>query len=632
MGLDGLQRAVLDDFSAGAELNVAPHLIDPRGLGGCAEGLYNDDGSVYLRGGSKWKSSPTFGVFAAQWGQVQWGQFQWSSELPPPFGTSIRSAWDGWFAVGHRTLLRTPISNGVLDPADDATPIDLGGYGTMVPHVNRLVNGLLFIAGGQIYAGSLQAADPTPAGTVTVVRGAKGVVGVGTTWTTAGIDAGMLFRTGTEERVYVVATVDDDTHLTLTEAYEGTPSTVAASQAFTLKRLETASKPYRSAMVYGSIAERLIVIEENAIIRFSERSKPHSFIDTDFHQLDDGVEIITVEALGTDLVVFTTQGYWLIRNMAFNLTDALGALQQREDHPNRELVCWGGQGITDYRGALVVPALDGIMLVDGISQPVPISKGIEPRYRRHVDLGHRPGKAEVYRDHYLLPITDVAGKWQDTLVCRLDRPVKTRSQTLFPWSWHEGAGAQTAFYVERVPRAEGSRPELLGGDLQAGRVLDCSDYFSPAVATKFDHDGSERMLELVTRDLPTGPAESINRVRRVRLIGELEADEGDTPTISMWIRADVDDGDARWGEVIWGDFQWADGAETQFVLLGDVATEADLDGGRGGKDFFSNVRTRYARVRLRSSGPIAKLTIRSLEVWSAAGGRVRHSKVEKVAA
>lgn len=59
------------------------------------------------------------------------------------------------------------------------------------------------------------------AGTVTVTNGSKSVVGVGTTWASQIKDGDIFFVTTNKNDFYEVATVVDDTHLTLHDAFNG---------------------------------------------------------------------------------------------------------------------------------------------------------------------------------------------------------------------------------------------------------------------------------------------------------------------------------------------------------------------------------------------------------------------------
>lgn len=792
-----LAEQLQDDFSVGMQTDVARHLIDSRGSLLISNGLLDDDGSIYLRGGSEARSNRRF-------------------------GTGLTFVWDGWLRPGRRTLIASADDFGVLD-SDDATPINLGGAGLTLPLPGRLIDELLFLPGGTIYGGSRKIANYTT-GNVDLVNGSAAIVGHSTAFL-ANVDAGMLFRHGAE-RVYVVDSVQDDTHLTLADVYSGATD---AAEAYTLKPLEAATAPYVTASIYGVAGGRLLWARDNNTIAFSRALRnggPHSALSTDNWQLDDGIQILGIEGLDNDAIIFTTQGYRVIRNITLELTDALGALQQRLETPNRDLNLWGAAGVASYRGALVVPAMDGVYLVDSVSAPVSIGDGIEARYRDHVELGNRPGGAAVYNDHYVLPILSATGTTvEDTLFCRLDRPTESRKRRYWPWTIGAGAGCGSSCYAVRAPTAGGDQPRLLGaerrseagaillddfssdtltsglwnyifgdgllavsgghlsgtamagisfitrsvdrpegdfgatvkfhvgdgstdlpqvligkavggdvlygfvtvdspligvygydaspsilssavisaladdtdywlrmrvegnlvtvelwstdpvlggtptesraytltgadatlwgadveGDVGIGfraqstdsyideafldrigaRVLDCSTFFNREVdiAHKYDHDGSIRDLELVTRAYATGDAKSLNRVRKARLIYELFADEGDLPTLLMSIspgRSEPEDV-PLWDEVDWDEFDWGDADDATWLLLDGFAQPDD---GRNGHDWYSAERMRYATLRLKSSGPIARLALRSLEVFTAVSGRNRHTRVE----
>lgn len=788
----GLSQQRQDDFAVGMQTDVARHLIDARGSLLIRNGLLDDDGSIYLRGGSKAKSNRRF-------------------------GTGLRGIWDGQMLPGQRTFFYSNEDYGVLD-ADDATPVNLGGSGRALPAPARFLHNLLFLPNGDLYGGSRKAADYSTS-TVALTNGSASVVGTGTSWT-ANVDAGMIFRHGSGERVYVVQQVVDNTHLTLADAYEGS---TASGQAYTLKRLETASSPYPSALIYGIAGQRLLYAKSDSVVAWSARQKPHSLTATDNWELGDGLKILGIEGLGNDAIIFTTQGYRIIRNIVLDLTDALGALQQRLDTPNKDLVLWGPAGVANYRGALVVPAMDGIHLVDTTSNPVPIHAGIQERYFEYLSLGHRPGGATVFDNHYLLPVLTATGDWVDTLVCRLDRPAKSRSRTYWPWTVGDGAGMKCSAFAVRPATDSGAGPYLLGaerresneillddfavdtisngvwkyiygtglqvtgghlighsgtpavitrsvdkpeadfggtvklhidnsgtpitvffgksiagvvlsgyvtigdvsptfgvyrtsvsssmllfqapsvvppansdvwlrvrfegdlvtvevwttdpalggspgsstsytltgsdaatfgagvsGDVGIGflsasstgnyvdearmlrlgaRVLDCSRFFDPDEDVKYDHDGSIRDFEWVTRAYATGDGNSLNRVRRARLLYEMFNAVGDLPHLQLSISPGrTDSGNLPlWDEVNWDEFDWAESDDATWLLLDGFALPDD---GRNGHDWLTGERMRYATFRLRSSGPIARLAIRSFEVFTAVGGRNRQTRVE----
>jgi hypothetical protein len=174
---------------------VGPEQIDPRGVYDQIDGLYEADGAAFARGG-------TSGITDA---------------LSTPASNPTPWVFDGYFDAGERTVFASDDDFYVVD-SDGHTPINLGSDGMLVPKPSALIESMLFIGGGYIYGGSRKTANYTT-GTVTFTNGSKTVTGSGTTWNTL-VDAGMLIQRG-NERVYVVASVDSTTQLTLRDAYEG---------------------------------------------------------------------------------------------------------------------------------------------------------------------------------------------------------------------------------------------------------------------------------------------------------------------------------------------------------------------------------------------------------------------------
>lgn len=594
---DGLTATLQAEFSAGVETDVARALIDPRGSYQITNGLLADDGLIFLRGGSQLKSN---------------------ADLAP----GGRWVWDGWLHPGRRTLIASSDDFAVLD-ADDETPVNLGGSGLNFPARPVVVDDLLFIPGGTIYGGSRKAANYAT-GTVTTTNGSDVITGAGTLWL-ANVDPGMLFRIA-GERMYVVEAVLTNTSIRLRDAYEGS---TAGGKAYTMKALETASAPYPSSSLYATVAGRLIYSDADGgsdidIIRFTARDKPHSSDPTDRHELADGVQLIAMEGLGNDLIAFHTRGYAVVRNMALEFTDALGALQHRVDDKNQDLICSSPAGIASYRGALVVAATDGVFLVDSRAAPVPLP-GIAREYAERIGGGQIPGKAEVINDHYLLPVLNADASWEATYICRLDRPVRTRNGRYFPWTLADGAGAAVPAYAVRSPES-GTGPELLAIDRTTGRVIECSDYFDTD-APNIEHDESWCDLTWISRDFATGPGNSINRPRKARLTYELVDSAGDgIATLRLSIGSGLSTPNLPlWDAVNWDEFNWAELDEGVWTILDGFAV---ADDGRNGHEWYSAERVRHARYRLRSSGPIARLVIKSFEMFVAGAGSNRHTRVE----
>lgn len=583
----GLAWVSQKDFAAGSVRSVARHLIPANGVYSIENGLLDDDGSVYRRGGSEYVSNAPFGSDGLRW------------------------VWDGHFPAGQRTVFATDSGFGVLD-ADGETPISLGGAGVPAPVRAALVGGMLFIPGGAIYAGAREDDyfDQGGGGTIAVTNGSRVVAGGGTNFL-GRVDPGTLLRVASG-RYYPVGSVDGEHQLTLLDAYEG--STATGVTGYTLTRLGAGS-PYPVSDIYATIAERLVTVS-GAEIRFSAGRSDlgvlqlASFDPTDLHELPEGAVGLGAEAVRDVLVVFSTDGIWTINNMAFDLTDAAGNVQQSLQRTSQDVVLWGPAGVATYRGALVVPAIDGVYLVDGVSQPISVSDAITPLLVEHVRAGRKPGGGVVFKGHYFLPVLDSSNAVVDLLVCRLDRPAKVRSQTFFPWSWFRGHGGRVTALTQRVSGGVARLPELAAAG-EDGRVLSLTGVFDPVAGRKADADGSVHRWLLESRDYPTGSG-NVNTVRRVRIRYELVDAASDDPVIvGRYSKAARQDGVTEWGLFDWGEADWFDPDLAEFVSLSGGAPE---DSGRDRFTWFLAAATRYVRVRLESTDPSARLVLRSAEV------------------
>jgi hypothetical protein len=92
-------------------------------------------------------------------------------------------------------------------------------------------------------------------------------------------------------------------------------------------------------------------------------------------------------ALGDDVLVFTTAGLYVLGNIAYDLTDAAGNLQQTLRRMTPDLILWGDAGIASWGNELIVPATDGVWLVGAGGQIRLLSHSFggrvrEPRFAR----------------------------------------------------------------------------------------------------------------------------------------------------------------------------------------------------------------------------------------------------------
>lgn len=600
MASQGLDKAVQDDWALGAVRSVARHLIPPNGVYSIENGLLDDDGSIYRRGGSQYKSNAAFGA-------------------------SLRWVWDGILPAGQRTVFASPAAFGVL-AADDVTPVSLGGAGLAAPVRAVVVGGLLFIPPGIVYGGSRKAAD-YPTGTVSVTKGSKVVTGAGTLWV-ANVDAGMLFQVGAGTRVYPVASVDSNTQVTLVDAYEGA---TAAGAGYALTRLAQAGAgqtPYPTAQIYATVADRLLVAAGSRIAFSNARSvlgalQPHVFDATDYHELPEGANVLGIEGVRDQAIVFSTDGVWAINNMAFDLTDAAGNPQQTLQRVSQDVFLWAACGVAAYANALVVPAVDGVYLIDGVGSPVAVAGSIWPLITSYVRSGFLPGGGVVFKNHYFLPVLDATNTVVDLLVCRLDRPVKVRNRVFYPWSWFRGHAMTVAALTTRVGTVGTARqPQLLAaGRGTDARVVNLTNVFAPAAAVKQDADGTTHRWSVETRDFETGAGETLNTVRRVKVRYELVDAAADNPLIRGYYSVGSPiAGQTIWGAFNWGSATWSDPTLGEYSLMPGVAAE---DTGRDTFTWFLQARTRYLRVRLESTDPSASLNLRTLQLYIRSSGKDR---------
>lgn len=122
-GLD-IQRQ--EDFSAGMFRGVREDLIPPNGVYDITNGLLDNVGAIYRRGGSSYRSTAAF-------------------------GSQILFVWDGWLNAGQRTIIASPTAFGLLNA--DGSVTSLGGGGLTVPGRAAVLGGTLYLPGGATYDG-----------------------------------------------------------------------------------------------------------------------------------------------------------------------------------------------------------------------------------------------------------------------------------------------------------------------------------------------------------------------------------------------------------------------------------------------------------------------------------------------
>jgi hypothetical protein len=375
----------------------------------------------------------------------------------------------------------------------------------------------------------------------------------------------------------------------------------------------------KSAPFYAVVANRLIAAGGDRV-DFSVINTPGTFNATDNHLLPGGIQILGAEGLRDSLAVFTTDGLWVISDMALNLTDAGGNVQHRLDQYSRDLILWGDPGIAAWAGGLIVPAVDAVWQVNlGVrseaAQPFArISDPIRALYEDYVDRGYQPGLATVYRSHYLLPILS-GTKTIDLLVCNLGSPKR-------PWSRLGGFGAALTGLAVRK-NATGARDPVLIGASSAGRALNLS-YFDPAGPVARDADGSAHVWSVTMRDVATG-ALNKNTVTKVRVGYELVDAGADNPTIEAYVLSGrTPSGGTEWGLFSWGQADWSPTAEeTPLPGSATLTGNAEVDTfGLVPHTWPVRERERFIRFKFVSQDPAARLALKTVEIFVRSNGRL----------
>lgn len=576
------------DFSAGAVPAVSPPLIPENGVYAIRNGMVNEDGAIYRRGGSEYVSGAAFG------------------------SDRLSYVWSGNLAVGERTLIANPSDFGVLD-SNGSTVINLGSDGLPYPKPSATIKGMVFIGGGHIYGGSRLTSNYT--NTVTFTTGSATVTGTGFT---ANVDAGMLLRRAVE-RVYVVKSVDSDTSLTLTEPYEGVGAAVS-STFYPIYKMTT-TDPYEVSDVYAFCQNRLVWAAGNKI-QFSEVGEPDDFplaagLPINEHELPPEASIRGLVEVGSNLLVFTSRGTWVLRGLAFDIVDSAGNPQHQLSRLS-DATLIPGAGYARWEQVIIAPFVDGVYMLDGVSEPRKISQNIDPNYDYYASNSYRAGQAVVYKNHYFLPFILDAGTFGNLYCVQLDRQsFDRRRRTTFPWSWHDGEGGKVSALAVALTGSERT-PKLFAAETATtARLIDNSAFLDPEAANSTDADGSAHELDIILRDYASG-ANTINAFRSLRVRAEIS----DPAALEfLWSDGATQTAGAKWDQAVWDTDVWASESGAVFYPLTARVTE-NLNGSVLYRCRI-NKKRRLIRFRIRSTQAVAKLYLRSVEVFVRPSNAVR---------
>lgn len=589
----GLVQQGQDSFAQGAFFNQEQ--IPTAGVEDLVNAFLDDDGDPQRRGGSVYRGSVLGGGFGGTW---------------KPF-----MFWDGYLAAGRRTVQVRRDSTQPTESSDRLfmQTADESGWvvrGTGIPAAKaRMVAlaGVLFYPDGQSqprvnYVGS-NLTDPTatPAGTITLTNGSPKVTGSGTNFTTSVIPGQVLevsSISGATNDLHLIGvqSVTSDTQLILAVPWNAetisftAPNWSGASQnsmSLLYGTTYTNSAPLLGSqtgpLVLGAAAGRLLVGRGDRVA-FSAND-PGIFRTTNYHQMPAGALVTGIEGIRDTAVVFTTRGAFAIRNLAYDLTDAQGNVQQTLESLDSEFVLWGELGLAQWHNTIIAPATDGVYLVDAANRPQPVgSESLGSLYRGYVQAGYQPGQVAVHRSYYFLPILN-GDTWVDTLVCDLRRQA---------WMRWDGHGGRVSHFARRV-QDPNRQPLLLGLEANPGqRLLDLSATLTPSAAVKNDADGTTHQLKVTTRTLQQSAVAV--QWRKLRVHAELDDAASDNPTLQAELAT------GRPG--------------SSFTTLPGAAPEGDPD-----YVWSFSKRARLVRFRLTSVGPSSKCVVRRFEVFSRPGGR-----------
>jgi len=446
----------------------------------------------------------------------------------------------------------------------------------------------LFTGAGIVYyGGSLKTSDGTGL-TVTTTDGSRTVT-TASSFTTAGVDAGMILTVLGHGSRRVIQSVDSATSLTLREPWDG--DSTSASATFTRALLTTPLSSVSDAILAIGFAGRRLLLMTKSRVYLSPIDDPFTFTtSTDFLPVDSE-QLIGIQGLGNSALVFGSNGVFQIDNLELALVDDAGNIQVSMARINADIVLWADSGIATYKQGLIVPAIDDVWLMGlGNQEPVSLSGPgkIRSLYRSYVKAGYRPGTAAVHRGHYFLPIVD-GTTLVDVLICRLDAGAV--------WTRWDGGSASTA-YAQRIGDTNRT-PSLYG--INASRVTDLTDCLDPDTSNSQDADGTSVTATVITNDIPTQDGIVAAMTRRARLLFELTEDGTHTaPTVSLAVSSDQD----------------ADSYTTltEKGVVGSTATGgATSDGSRPHWWTVGKRRTRI-RFKITTSGAAGSFILRGLEL------------------
>lgn len=550
------------DFSAGM-FRIDSGQIPESGAYDLLNLLIGVDGQPFRRGGTSYISAANFGT-----------KLTWMWALPGSLDVVVMN----------------PTNMGLMR-GDTGAVVNTGAAGS-IPGLPAVINGIMYLPGIQ-YGGSQKTAYTYSTGTVAVTQGSTLVTGTGSAIAT-NTDEGSLIRIAGAGPWYRINgygfPLGSPDIAVLDRPYIGA---TGSGLAYEVRNVVTDSSGLAvNGFYYAAIGNRLVAASGSRIVFSAVNDASVGNANEDYHELNEYV--IGLHTLGDLMLAFTGRGYWAIENMALDLTDSFGNPQQSLRKINGNLVLWHERGIVEYEGALIVPGVDDIWMIDSVSRPRSIGWQISPLLKTYANLGHTPGVGAIYQNHYILPIMDFDGDPVDLLVCRLDRPVGTPLGTAFPWTRLSGFGAQvSAAQLQDLQNSAFPEPRLiLAGATATSRVLRAAT-LTPDPSITSEADGSNPTWRLTTRDYPVdGFAKSVLKKLRIRYQS------------------------AEWIDVTAS----TDYGTTTTNLLPTQGSGPDATGTSPGV-WTGNIAGRHMRFQLSGTGLGSRMVIRAIELFLRRKGR-----------
>lgn len=569
----GYSRLIEEDLSRGMFPSLAPERIPRGGAFDITNGLLDEQNVVYRRGGTTYRASTPAG--------------------------DPRLLWNGFLLHGGlQTLLATAEGFWRVGPKGELTSITTTPPAALARA--QIFEGLLYLPGGVTF-------DGEKAGTVSEKRAFYASAG----GRLLAAEGSRIAFSQVPAKENEAVEFEQSFTVKVTSTAESLTATVASATGLKVGMfIVSALAGIALGTTITGISGTTITLSQKATLTAAAVAGTAGL--DNYHQLPDGVQITGMEGLRTSCVVFTTEGIWVIGNVNKNLTDEEGNVQQTLDRYSADAVLWGNNGVAGWSGGLVVPCKDAVYLLElGVSSEkaapfTPISGAILNVYRGYVAAGYKPGVAAVYRGHYFLPILS-GSSVVDMLVCRLDATGAKGGRT-FPWTHLAGSGsALSALAVTDEATA------FLGASAGLGRVLSLA-YFEPGSGVAADADGVPHPFSVTYRDILTGNMVP-NLVAKARLSYRMVA-----PLASglvMGFGATVFG--TEWDEFDWDEAEWADATGAFSELEGEA--KADPSALRPHVWLVSE-KVRYARVRVSLNGTASQVSLRALELFVRADGRL----------